>query len=95
VAIITGISIDAAKQKAALHSEFDRRGLEFPTHFDVPDHEAWERGYAQEVRDSLLPIALNLDEALAIVQPFFDPLFARTALGTWSRIELDWVRSES
>jgi hypothetical protein len=91
VAILTGASIDAERQECALRSEFARRGLDFPTVFDVPDRETWERGYRAEYARSILPIARNLDEALSLVKAFFDPLFAGTAHGTWSRDALDWI----
>lgn len=37
VSIVTGASIPAADQLAALVSEFDRRQLDLPASFDVPD----------------------------------------------------------
>lgn len=44
VAIVTGASVEAAAQKAALISEFYRRGLTLPPSFDVPDPALWEAG---------------------------------------------------
>jgi hypothetical protein len=52
VAIVNGASVSAEAQSCALRSEFDRRGLTVPEHFDVPDPALWARGYAAEARRS-------------------------------------------
>lgn len=83
VSIATGASVPAAEQMQALASEARRRGVQLPSHFRVPDRPLWERGYATEASDSLLPSARTLDEALAVVRPFLDPLLDGTAVGTW------------
>ncbi len=83
VAIVTRATVEAAPQLAALRSEADRRSIDLPTAFSVPDRELWERGYAAEASRSLLDTALTLDEALAIVTPFLDPLLDGAAGGTW------------
>ncbi len=83
VSIATGASVPAAEQIQALASEARRRGIRLPTRFDVPDRSLWERGYAREASDSLLATAHTLDEALAAVRPFLDPLLEGTAVGTW------------
>jgi len=81
VAIATGASVEATAQMAALASEAEGRGL--PSRFDVPDHAAWERGYAAEAARSLLDIAQTLEEALSIVRPFLNPLLDGSAEGSW------------
>lgn len=91
VAIALGASVEADAQVTALRSEFERRGLVLPQSFDVPDRSLWGRGYAAEARRSLLDIATTLDEALAIVQPFLDPLFDGQAAGAWSSADLRWT----
>ena len=83
VAIVLEASVDAEAQMKALTSEADRRQISLPGHFDVPDSELWEPGYAAEARRSLLPVAQTLTEALAIVRPFLDPLLNGTAAGRW------------
>lgn len=83
--------MEAEPQMAALRSEARRRGLSFPAPFEVPDRELWERGYAAEAGDSLLPIARTLDEALAVVRPFLDPLLAGSAHGRWDPEDSRWV----
>ncbi|NOY56606.1 MAG: nucleotidyl transferase AbiEii/AbiGii toxin family protein [Actinobacteria bacterium] len=83
VAILSEASVEAEQQYIALRSEADRRGIDLPNAFSVPDRDLWERGYAAEAGRSLLDTALTLDEALAIVTPFLDPLFHDTATGTW------------
>lgn len=83
VAIVTTASVGAASQRAALTSEFDRRGLTLPTSFVVPDRALWEPGYRAEARRSLLDTAQTLDEALVVVGPFIDPLLDGSASGSW------------
>lgn len=91
VAIVTEASVAADRQTIALMSEARRRGLRLPPRFDVPDRELWERGYAAEAGRSLLPIARTLDEALAVVRQFIDPLIAGTALGSWDPVHRRWM----
>lgn len=91
VAIVTEASVDAEKQRAALWSEADRRGLPRPDRFVVPDRTIWERGYRAEASRSLLPVASTLDEALAIVCPFADPVFDGTAAGRWDPQSARWI----
>ena len=91
VAIVTAASVSAEAQSAALRSEFERRELTLPDHFDVPDRILWERGYAAEARRSLLDTAPTLDEALAVVRTFLDPLFRDTAVGVWVCDSRTWV----
>lgn len=83
VAIVTEASVNAQAQMAALASEAKRRRITLPQRFGVPARDLWERGYAAEARRSLLPVARTLDEALAVVTPFFDPLLDGTAVGGW------------
>jgi hypothetical protein len=91
VAIVLGASVEATAQLTALRSEFERRDLMLPESFDVPDRSLWEPGYAAEARRSLLDTAMTLDEALAIVQPFLDPLFDGRAAGAWISTEQRWT----
>ncbi len=91
VAIITGASVDAAAQRAALESEFARRDLDLPEHFDVPDRALWAPGYAAEARRSLLDTARTLDEALTVVRPFVDPLLQGSAAGSWQPAGRQWA----
>jgi hypothetical protein len=90
VAIVTSVPINARDQRKALLSEFDRRGIELPRHFAVPDRALWESGYAREVARSLLSGARSLDDALDTVTPFFDPLLAGKSQGTWDPGALSW-----
>ena len=90
VSIVVGASVAADVQRKALISEFVRRGLELPTHFDVPDRALWETGYGREARRSLLSIGQTLDEALGVVRPFIDPLLEGTATGSWDRDQRRW-----
>jgi hypothetical protein len=91
VAIAIGASVEAEPQMTALASEADRRGITLPSRFSVPDRGLWEPGYAAETRRSLLPVAPTLDEALAIVAPFLDPLLAGSAAGRWDPKSGRWV----
>jgi hypothetical protein len=91
VAIVIAASVDAEPQMGAVESEAERRGISLPERFGVPDGEMWERGYAAEAGRSLLPIAHTLDEALAVVAPFIDPLLDRTAVGRWDPQRGQWT----
>jgi len=90
VAMITGASVAATAQRAALESEFTRRHLDLPKTFDVPDQTLWRAGFAAEAKRSLLHTAHTLDDALDIVRPFVNPLLDDTATGTWHRDTCNW-----
>ncbi len=91
VAIALGASVGAEAQLTALRAQTDRRGIDLPAQFDVPDRTLWEPGYAAEAGRSLLPRARTLDEALAIVRPFLDPLLGGSAAGGWDREHGRWT----
>ena len=91
VAIALAASVDAKAQIAALESEALRRGIRLPDRFSVPDWLLWEPGYAAEAARSLLPVAPTLEEALAVVSPFLDPLLRGSATGLWDPHSLRWV----
>lgn len=86
VAIVSGAAVDAEPQMKALVSEARRRGIALPPRFVVPDREMWERGYVVEAGRSLLATARTLEEALAVVRPFIDPLLDGTAAGRWDPV---------
>jgi hypothetical protein len=92
VAIATGASVGAAAQMTALTSEARRRDLVLPNCFDVPDRKMWDQGYRAEAGRSLLPVARDLDGALATVRPFLNPLLDGSAAGTWNHSQGAWVR---
>ncbi len=92
VAIVISTSVEAQAQATALRSEAARRGLRLPDRFAVPDRALWEAGYGAEAGRSLLPVARTLDDALAVVAPFLDPLLDGTARATWSPLEVRWTR---
>jgi hypothetical protein len=77
-------------QRVAFRSEAERRGIPQPSRFDVPDRTLWERGYRAEAGRSLLPIARTLDDALAIVRAFADPVLDGTAVGTSDPASGEW-----
>jgi hypothetical protein len=91
VAIAMGASVDAQQQIRALTSEMERRAITPPETFNVPDRALWEPGYAAEAKRSLLASAHTLDEALAVVRPFVDPVLVGTARGTWDHERGAWV----
>ena len=66
-------------------------GLERSVCFSVPDRVLWERGYPAEAGRSLLPVARTLDDALAIVTPFLDPLLDGSATGAWDPEHRRWT----
>jgi hypothetical protein len=91
VSLITASNIDAEQQRRALHSEAARRRIALPSQFDVPDRELWRRGYAAEAKRANRPTAGTLDDALAIVRPFLDPLLQDTASGAWRSDRRAWA----
>lgn len=93
VSIVTGASVPAADQITALVSEFDRRQLNLPTSFDVPDRRLWESGYAAEAHRSLLTAGHTLNEALTLVKPFIDPLLDQSATGHWDPGARQWLEA--
>jgi hypothetical protein len=92
VSVVIGASLAAEPLSEALGSEFSRRGLALPAHFSVPDRALWATGYAREASRSLLSVGQTLDEAMAIVRPFIDPLLAGTASGSWDHLERRWKK---
>jgi hypothetical protein len=90
VAIVTGASVSADAQMAALASEADRRGITLLRTFAVPDRNLWQSGYAAEASRSFLPMARSLDDALAAVVPFIDPLLDGSARGRWDPARRAW-----
>ncbi len=92
VAIVTAASVAADAQIRALISEAERRAVSLPASFDIPDRVLWESGYAAEAGRSLLKTARVLDEALAVVRPFVDPLFNGSARGIWEPAAGRWVQ---
>lgn len=90
VAIVLATSADAERQIVALRSEARRRGLKLPEPFAVPDRALWEPGYAAEARRSVLTVR-TLDDALATVTPFLDPLLSGTARGNWNPQSRRWM----
>ena len=95
VSIVVGASVPAADQITALVSEFDRRQLNLPAEFDVPDRRLWESGYAAEARRSLLPTGRTLNEALNLVKSFTDPLLNQSAIGRWDPGSCQWLSLNS
>ena len=74
----------------ALTSEANRRSVQLPPAFDVPDRTLWEPGYSAQARRTLLPVPRTLGHALAIVRPCLDPLLDHTASGRWEPAKRLW-----
>ena len=92
VSIVARASVSAVEQRAALDSEFRRRGLTLPSSFDVPNRARYgSPAMRRRTRRSLLTVGQTLDEALAILRPFVDPLLDGTATGSWNREVGAWV----
>lgn len=73
----------AETAKAALASERDRRGLELPTSFDVPDRATWTRGYATAAKDVPGLVEKDVEAALTTAKALVDPLLDGNARGIW------------
>jgi hypothetical protein len=80
---------------AGFHVDLIGSGLRMtgPRAFDAPDRNLWEAGYAAEARRSLLVTGRTLNEALALVKPFIDPLLNGTATGDWNPQSRQWARA--
>jgi len=90
VAIAQRATVPAFVQMKALDKEAARRNLALPAAFDVPDRAIWTRGYKSEARRTVGLEAMELDDALAIVRKFLDPLLARQARGDWNHALRVW-----
>ncbi|MBV9309411.1 MAG: nucleotidyl transferase AbiEii/AbiGii toxin family protein [Solirubrobacterales bacterium] len=90
VAIVIEASVEARAQMDALASEAARRQVTLPNAFSVPDEAMWALGYGSEAGRSLLPVARTLDEALAVVKPFVDPILDGSAKGRWDPTRARW-----
>lgn len=73
-ALVVSVRVTAGGQRVAVLSEMERRGLQLTDRFTVPDREVWEGGFARAVRRAVESPAKTLDEALAIVGPFINPI---------------------
>ncbi|MDE3722488.1 MULTISPECIES: nucleotidyl transferase AbiEii/AbiGii toxin family protein [Nocardiopsis] len=93
VSVVSRTPLPADEQRHALYSEAERRGLALPRRFSVPDRGLWEPGYAAEAGRALALPAGALDQALALTEPFLDPLLNRTAAGTWNPHTTSWESS--
>jgi hypothetical protein len=90
VTLTDNVRTNAAAQRDALTSEATRRQITLPTGFDVPDVALWKPGYAAEARRAVRPTARNLNDALAHVRPYLDPLLDGSATGTWNPSQRRW-----
>jgi hypothetical protein len=90
VALAAAVDVTAAQQRHALVSEANRRGLQLPDRFDVPDRSLWGPGYAAEAARAPHSPAATLDDALAIVRAFIDPLLDDRATGAWDPSQQAW-----
>ncbi|MGW9346328.1 nucleotidyl transferase AbiEii/AbiGii toxin family protein [Nocardiopsis flavescens] len=90
VSVVSRTALPADEQRTALYSEAERRDLVLPRGFSVPDRGLWEPGYAAEAARALALPAATLDQALALVSPFLDPLFNGSARGDWDPRTASW-----
>ena len=90
VALVSSVEVGADEQRTAILSELDRRGLTNPGHFGVPDRAIWEAGFTKVARKTVGLVARTLDDALAFVVPFVDPVLDWSATGTWDPAAGRW-----
>ena len=90
VAITMRCTVPASLQMEALAKEATRRNLLLPTKFDVPDRTIWTAGYSAEARRTVGLTAITLDDALAVVRPFLDPLLEGVAADNWDPRNQAW-----
>lgn len=91
VAIVQRAGVPAGAQIGALAKEAERRNLALPRRFDIPERTLWESGYRAEARRTVGLSVMKLDDALAVVRPFIDPLLAGAAVGAWDPGTQAWT----
>lgn len=95
VAISQRVSTAAEPQMVALIKEADRRAPTLPRSFVVPDRGFWVEGYRSEARRTVGLEAIELDEAVRIVEPFLNPLLSRSARGNWNPQTQRWASPDT
>lgn len=76
--------VDADKLSASLRSEFERRGIELPSRFAVPDEERWREGWGQPLTKARVFDDVSFDDAVDRVRSFLDPVLDGSARGRWN-----------
>jgi len=81
---IAGPALRTALLTGAAH-----RGLTLPPRFEVPDHEAWQGGYARRASDVPGQVP-TFDEAIDLAQRLLDPVLAGPTEATWNPTTRHW-----
>ena len=82
--------LSAVEAIAAVRAQASRRELVLPQHFDIPDLEHWSGHYPIEARKVRGLVEQTLDDAVAVVRPFVDPILRESATGRWDPVGLRW-----
>ena len=88
--IATTQPVDATRLRTALHSEYERRGLEPPRRFEVPEAGDWEAGYRRAANDAPALTTRSLAEAVTTVAALIDPILRDRTSGTWHPAGQTW-----
>jgi len=89
-ALARQVPVDGRLLRAALFGEFEPRGIEPPTEFDVPNREEWADGYRTYI-DNIPELAnQTIDDALIIVKHLLDPLLRGDPVKRWDPATMDW-----
>lgn len=91
VVLAGAVSVEAAALRTALDAQAQRRDLELPARFAVPDLHYWAPRYAADVRRMPEVAARTLDDALELMAAFVDPVLQRRARGSWDPASRRWA----
>jgi len=90
IAIIAGSQpIAGPALRTALLTGAAHRSLTLPSRFKIPDHEAWQAGYARRASD-VPGQAPTFDEAIDLAQRLLDPVLAGPTQATWNPTTRHW-----
>jgi hypothetical protein len=85
--------VNAGPLRAALDSEFERRGLARPARFEVPKDGNWQAGYPRAAKDAPGLTITELADAVDLASSFLDPVLAGQAAGRWDPPTRSWRTS--
>lgn len=88
--IASSETVDAARLSTALHSEYERRGVQAPSTVSLPSDD-WVPGYEQSAKAVPNLDQRTADQALELVGRLLNPILSGRVTGTWSPSQGDWL----
>jgi hypothetical protein len=78
------VPFERRRLREAILAELNKRGLEHPGKFRVPERESWERGWRNIAREDALTLtSVSFAEGLSKVKAFLDPVLGEDIDGHW------------